>query len=465
MPTPQWSDIVNPTLSENSSVAHDTLRSWDCEHVWHAFTQMQEYKSLLIEEGQGATLVDIDGNHYLDGSASLWCNVHGHRHPRLDQAIIAQLNRVAHTTNLGLSNSTTVKFAKRLIDVAPAGLDKVFFASDGSAAVEAALKLAFQFWHQSETPQPHRTKFIALAEAYHGDTLGAVGVGGVPRFGSLFGPLTFEAIRIASPYARGPSAVTSEDLLQTSLENLENILLQHAGQIVAMIVEPLVQAAAGMLVHPFGFLRGVRERTLRHNVLLIADEVAVGFGRTGTLFACEQEQVSPDFLCLGKGITAGYLPMSATLTTQAIWNAFLGEHAERRTFFHGHTYGGNPLAAAVGLESLEIFREERVLEQLPEKIERLRHHLKRLSVLKHVGSVRQCGMMAGIELVADKTVGKHYPWEEKLGMRACLAARKHGALLRPLGDVVVLLPPLCITLDEIDRLANAAEAGIDEATR
>ncbi|MDO7679067.1 MAG: aminotransferase class III-fold pyridoxal phosphate-dependent enzyme, partial [Pirellulales bacterium] len=246
MPTPQWSDIVNPILSENSSVAHDTLRSWDCEHVWHAFTQMQEYESLLIEEGQGATLVDIDGNHYLDGSASLWCNVHGHRHPRLDQAIIAQLNRVAHTTNLGLSNSTTVKFAKRLIDVAPAGLDKVFFASDGSAAVEAALKLAFQFWHQSETPQTNRTKFIALAEAYHGDTLGAVGVGGVPRFGSLFGPLTFEAIRIASPYARGPSAVSSEDLLQTSLENLENILLQHAGQIVAMIVEPLVQAAAGM---------------------------------------------------------------------------------------------------------------------------------------------------------------------------------------------------------------------------
>jgi len=449
-------------------VENNDLAAWDAGHVWHAFTQMQEYDPLLIERGQGATLYDTDGNRYIDGSSSLWCNVHGHCHPRLNQALIDQLGRVAHTTNLGLSNPTTTRFAKRLIEAAPAGLERVFFSSDGSSAIEAALKLAFQFWRQCGDPQPSRTKFIAIEEAYHGDTLGATGVGGVPRFGSLFASLTFEAIRIPTPFVRRPlegSPRQAEASQNTSLEHLENILKRQSHEIAAMIMEPLVQAAAGMLVHPPGFLRAVRKLTAQYDVLLIADEVAVGFGRTGTLFACEQEQVSPDFLCLAKGITGGYLPMAATLTTPRVWNAFLGSHAERRTFFHGHTYGGNPLAAAVGLESLTLFDDECVLENLPPKITRLRDHIARIATIEHVGDVRQCGMMVGIELVADKARGRGYPWEEKRGMRACVAARKHGALLRPLGDVVVLMPPLCITLDEIDCLAAAAEAGIREATQ
>jgi adenosylmethionine-8-amino-7-oxononanoate aminotransferase len=371
---------------------------------------------------------------------------------------------VAHTTNLGLSNPTTVEFASRLVEVAPAGLEKVFFSGDGSSAIEAALKIAFQYWRQAERPEPDRTRFIAIGEAYHGDTLGAIGVGGVDRFTSLFAPLTFSAIRLPSPGGPCPATGRPAPSLAESLAALERLLDEHQGTIAALVMEPIVQMAAGIYVHPPGFLRGVRELTARHGVLLILDEVATGFGRTGTLFACEQEQVAPDFLCLAKGLTAGYLPMAATLTTERIWDAFLGPHGDRRTFFHGHTYGGNPLAAAVGLASLDLFREERVLESLPPKIARLREHAERLGRLDHVGAVRQCGLVAGLELVADKATGRGYPWQEKRGTRACLTARSHGALLRQLGDVVVIMPPLCVTLEEIDALAAAAEAGIHAAT-
>jgi adenosylmethionine-8-amino-7-oxononanoate aminotransferase len=444
--------------------ATDRLAAWDRDHVWHAFTQMQEYEPLLIESGQGAWLVDTAGNRYLDGSASMWCNVHGHRHPRLDAALAAQTARVAHTTNLGLSNPTTIEFARRLVEVAPPGLEKVFFSGDGSSAIEAALKMAFQFWLQAAPAQPRRTRFVAIGEAYHGDTLGAIGVGGVDRFTAMFAPLTFAAIRLPSPGGPDPASGRPAPTLGAALAAVQRALAEHRGEIAALIMEPLVQMAAGIYVHPPGFLRGVRELTARHDVLLILDEVATGFGRTGTMFACEQEGVTPDLLCLAKGLTAGYLPMAATLATDRVWNAFLGDHADRRTFFHGHTYGGNPLAAAVGLASLDVFRDERVLESLPPKIARLREHAERLGRLEHVGAVRQCGLVAGLELVADKAAGRPYPWQEKRGTRACLAARSHGALLRQLGDVVVIMPPLCVTLDEIDRLAAAAEAGIHAAT-
>ncbi|MFM8735915.1 MAG: adenosylmethionine--8-amino-7-oxononanoate transaminase [Pirellulales bacterium] len=439
-------------------------RHWDRHHVWHAFTQMRDYEPLLIESGQGAWLVDTEGRRYLDGSASMWCNVHGHRHPRLDAALAAQLGKVAHTTNLGLSNPTTVEFARRLVELAPAGLEKVFFSGDGSSAVEAALKMAFQYWLQTSPPKPARTRFVAIGEAYHGDTLGAIGVGGVDRFTAMFQPLTFEAIRVPSPGGPCPATGRPAPSLGEALAAVEQVLAGHAGRVAAVIMEPLVQMAAGIYVHPPGFLRGVADLCRRHDVLLILDEVATGFGRTGTLFACEQERVSPDFLCLAKGLTAGYLPMAATLTTARVWDAFLGTHAERRTFFHGHTYGGNPLAAAVGLASLDVFRDDRVLEALPAKIERLRRQVARLAELDHVGAVRQCGLVAGLDLVADKASGRTYPWQEQRGTRACLAARRHGALLRQLGDTVVLMPPLSVSPDEIDLLAAAAEAGIREAT-
>lgn len=451
-------------MSERRDPTTDDLARWDRDHVWHAFTQMEEYEPLLIESGQGAWLVDTAGNRYLDGSASMWCNVHGHRHPRLDAALRDQLGKVAHTTNLGLSNPTTVALARRLVEVTPPGLEKVFFTGDGSSAIEAALKMAFQFWRQAEPPQTIRTRFVSIGEAYHGDTLGAIGVGGVDRFTAMFGPLTFEALRIPSPGGPCPHTGRPAPTLDESLATLERLLTEHRGTVAAVIMEPLVQAAGGILVHPPGFLHGVRELTTRHDVLLVLDEVAVGFGRTGTMFACERERVVPDILCLAKGLTAGYLPMAATLTTTRVWNAFLGAHADRRTFFHGHTYGGNPLAAALALESLAIFREERVLDSLPPKIARLQERVADLARLDHVGGVRQCGLIAGIDLVADKASLRPYPWQQQRGTRACLAARPYGALLRQLGDTVVIMPPLCITTDEIDLLAAAAAAGIHVAT-
>jgi adenosylmethionine-8-amino-7-oxononanoate aminotransferase len=458
-------DAVSADSPGSPAPAAKGLAHYDKHHVWHAFTQMQEYDPLLIEGGEGCWLIDTEGRRYLDGSASMWCNVHGHRHPRLDAAVTAQLGKVAHTTNLGLSNPTTVEFARRLVEIMPAGLTRIFFSDDGSTAIEAALKIAFQFWLQADRQQPQqRTKFVAIGDAYHGDTLGAIGVGGVDRFTALFMPLTFEAIRVPSP--SGPDHATGRPApsCAETLAHLERVFIEHAGDIAAMVMEPLVQAAGGILVHPAGYLRGVRELTKKHDILLILDEVATGFGRTGTMFACQQEQVSPDILCLAKGLTAGYLPMAATVTTDRIWEAFLGTHAERRTFFHGHTYGGNPLAAAVGLESLNVFRDERLLEQLPAKIDRLREHAERIATLDHVGDVRQCGLTVGFDLVADKDSRKPFPWQEQRGMRACLAARRHGALLRPLGDVVVIMPPLSITLDELDQLAFATEHGIRAAT-
>ena len=441
-----------------------TIADWDRRHVWHAFTQMQEYEPLLIERGEGCWLIDTEGRRYLDGSASMWCNVHGHRHPRLDAALTGQLAKVAHTTNLGLSNPTTVEFARRLVEIAPPGLEKVFFSGDGSSAIEAALKMAFQFWRQTSPHQPDRTTFIAIGEAYHGDTLGAIGVGGVDRFTAMFAPLTFDAIRLPSPGGPCPRTGRPPPSLDESLAALDRLLAEHAGTVAAVIMEPLVQMAAGIYVHPPGFLRGVRDLTAKHDVLLILDEVATGFGRTGTMFACEQEHVAPDFLCLAKGLTAGYLPMAATLTTARVWDAFLGSHAEQRAFFHGHTYGGNPLAAAAGIASLDIFRDERVLDSLPPKIVHLRQFVGRLASHDHVGAVRQCGLVAGIELVANKATGAPYPWQEKRGTQACLAARKHGAILRQLGDVVVIMPPLSITIDELDQLASATERGIQDAT-
>lgn len=438
------------------------LLAWDRHHVWHAFTQMQEYEPLLIERGAGAWLIDVDGNRYLDGSASMWCNVHGHRHPRLDAALTAQMAKVAHTTNLGLSNPVTVEFARRLAEVAPPGLDRIFFSDDGSTAIEAALKMAFQFWRQTSPARPEKARFIAIDEAYHGDTLGAVGVGGVDRFTAMFAPLTFEPIRLPPPGLPGRSGRPAS--AAEALWHLEAVLTTHGHEIAAIVLEPLVQMAGGILVHPPGYLRGVRDLTRAHGVLLILDEVATGFGRTGTLFACEQEDVVPDFLCLAKGLTAGYLPMAATLTHGCIWDAFLGSHAEQRAFYHGHTYGGNPLAAAVGLASLEIFREENVLAALQPKIARLAEHAAHFGGLDHVGGVRQCGFVLGLDLVADKATGRRYPWQEQRGRRACEAARSQAAILRPLGDTVVIMPPLCITESELDQLAGACEVGIRAAT-
>ncbi len=446
--------------------SRDQLETWDRTLVWHAFTQMAEYEPLIIDRADGCVLFDVDGKDYLDGVSSLWCNVHGHRHPKLDAAIRQQLDRVAHVTSLGCSNPTTIKLARRLVDLAPPGLGHVFFSDDGATAVEVAVKMAFQYWQQRHDPRPQKTCYVALGDAYHGDTLGSVSISGVERFHAMFRPLLFETLRVPAPDPyRTPPGVTPENLLQHHLARAESVLAEHHRRIAALVIEPLVQAAAGMIVHPPGYLRGVRELTQKYDVLLIADEVAVGMGRTGRMFACEHEDVTPDLLCLAKGLTGGYLPMAATLTTGEIFNAFLGEYAEGKTFFHGHTYGGNPLGAAVALATLDVFDEQRTLEKLQPKIARLSEHLARIAELSHVGHVRQCGLIAGIELVRDKATKEPYPWSEKRGIQVCDYARKEGVLLRPLGNVIVIMPPLAITLPQLDRIAAAVERGIDAATQ
>jgi len=447
-------------------VDRDDLRQWDREIVWHAFTQMAEYEPLIIESAEGCTLIDIDGRRYLDGVSSLWCNVHGHRHPRLDAALRAQLDKVAHTTSLGLSNPTTIKLAKRLVDLAPTGLQHVFFGGDGASSVEIALKMAFQYWRQRSPTCPQKTKYVAFAEAYHGDTLGSTSVGGVARFHEMFRPLLFDTLRLPVPDSyRLPPGVSGPDACGHYLELVERMLAEHRHEIAALVIEPLVQCAAGMIMHPRGFLRGVRELTQRFGVLMIADEVAVGFGRTGMLFACEQENVTPDFLCLGKGITGGYLALSATLTTHEVWQAFLGTYGESKTFFHGHTYGGNPLACAVALATLDVFDEEATLQKLPAKAARLAAHLQRIAVQPHVGDVRQRGLIAGVELVRDRVTREPFPWVERRGQRACDHARHLGVWLRPLGNVVVIMPPLSVRDDELDQICAAVDAGLSAAVR
>jgi adenosylmethionine-8-amino-7-oxononanoate aminotransferase len=444
----------------------EELNAWDRTLVWHPFTQMAEYEPLVIERASGCVLTDIDGRQYIDGVSSLWCNIHGHRHPRLDAAVREQLDRVAHVTLLGCSNPTTIKLARRLVDLAPPGLEHVFFSDDGATAVEVAVKMAFQYWQQRDDPRPEKTCYLALGEAYHGDTLGAVSVGGVERFHAMFRPLLFTTLRLPAPDPyRTPAGVTPENLLEHHLNRAEQVLAEHHRRIAALVIEPLVQAAAGMIVHPPGYLKGVRELSRRYDVLLIADEVAVGMGRTGRMFACEHEDVTPDLLCLAKGLTGGYLPLAATLTTDEIWRAFLGTYAQSKTFFHGHTYGGNPLGAAVALATLDVFEEEQTLARLPEKITRLAGHLERIAKLAHVGHVRQCGLIAGIELVRDQATKEPYPWAEQRGLRVCDYARSEGVLLRPLGNVIVIMPPLVITLGQLDQIAEAVERGIGVATK
>jgi adenosylmethionine-8-amino-7-oxononanoate aminotransferase len=440
------------------------LKRWDKEHVWHPFTQMADYEPLLIERAEGCTLIDVDGRRYIDGVSSLWCNVHGHRHPQIDAAIRRQLDQVAHVTLLGMAHPTTVKLARRLVEIAPRGLNHVFFSDDGATAVEVALKMAFQYWRQRPNPEPQRTKYLAWDNSYHGDTLGSVSVGGVARFHEMFKPLLFDVVRLPAPdMYRLPEGVSRESACDFYLAHLASGLDEHGESLAAVVIEPLVQAAAGIVTHPPGFLRGVRELTARQGVLLIADEVAVGMGRTGKMFACEHEGVTPDFLCLAKGLTGGYLPLAATLTTDEIYRAFLGPYEASKTFFHGHTYGGNPLGAAAALATLEIFDEERTLEATRPKIARLSEHLARISDQPHVGDVRQCGLMAGIELVKDRNTKEPFPWAEKRGIRVCQHALSEGVWLRPLGNVVVILPPLAISLEELDRICTAVERGIAAA--
>ncbi len=435
---------------------------WDRHHVWHPFTQMQDYEPLLIESADGCVLTDVHGNQLIDGVSSVWCNVHGHRHPKINAAICEQLDKVAHVTSLGMSNPTVVKLARRLAEITPAGLEHSFFSGDGASSIEVGLKMAFQYWRQCEQPEPEKDTYIALNSAYHGDTLGSVSVGGVARFHEMFEPLLFNVLRVENPDTyRLPDGVSPDKATQYFLEKLEATLAAHHQRVAAMIVEPLVQGAAGLVMQPAGYLKGVRELTRKYNVLLIVDEVAVGFGRTGTMFACEQEDVSPDILCLAKGITGGYLAMSATIATTEIWNAFLGDGL--KTLYHGHTYAGNPLAAAAALASLDIFADENTLENVAQQSQFLGEQLRsRLADHPLVGDIRQRGLIAGIELVADRKQKTRLDPKLGTGAKVCQKAREKGVWLRPLRDTLVVMPPLCITQQQIELIVTAIEYGLSQ---
>jgi adenosylmethionine-8-amino-7-oxononanoate aminotransferase len=445
------------------SYDYDTLVRWDREHLWHPFTQMQgfvEEELLIIARGDGPYLYDLQGRRYLDGVSSLWCNVHGHRRPELDRALVAQLENVAHSTLLGLAHPPAIVLARRLAAIAPRGLTRVFFSDDGSTAVEAALKMAYQYWQLQGRREKRR--FLKVKEGYHGDTLGAVSVGAIDLFHETYRPLLFETLTAPAPYCY--RCQDREDCREQCLAELVRLVEQHHGELAAVILEPVMQGAAGMIPQPPGYLARVREVTRQHDVLLICDEVATGFGRTGKMFACEHEGVRPDLLCLAKGITGGYLPLSATLATDEVYQAFLGEFQEFKTLFHGHTFTGNPLAAAVSLASLEVFEKDRVLENLAAKIELLEARLYEMASHPHVGDVRQRGFMVGIELVADKQTREPFPVAKRTGHRVILEARKLGAILRPLGDVLVLMPPLCVTTEELESLCRITSEAIQRGT-
>ena len=446
----------------------DELRALDKAHLWHPFTAQKDWAEsdpIVIERGEGVYLFDTDGNRYLDLVGSLWCNVHGHRHPTIDRAIREQLERIAHCTMLGLTHPPAVELGRRLAELAPPGLTRVFYSDDGATAVEVALKMAFQYWRQKPDPEPRRSKFVALGAAYHGDTLGDVSIGGVDRFHAMFSPLLFPALRIPSPYCyRCPLGLEEATCGLACADELDTLLAAHPGEIAAVVVEPLVQGAAGIIVQPEGYLRRLREITHAHGTLLIADEVAVGFGKTGAMFACERVGLVPDFLCLAKGITGGYLPLAATLTNDTIYAAFFATAAEDKTFQHGHTYGGNPLGAAAALACLDVFRDERTIERLQPKIARLGARLREIASLSHVGDVRHHGLMAGVELVADKGSKASYPWARQVGNRVCRLARERGLFVRPIGDVIIIMPPLVVTEAQIDDALNIVLTCIREVT-
>ena len=440
------------------------LIAWDRQYLWHPFTQMRDWlaeEPVIIERGEGNYLIDTDGNRYLDGVSSLWCNVHGHRKRELDEALAAQTARIAHSTMLGLSNVPATVLAKRLVELAPPGLTRVFYSDAGATAVEIALKIALQYWQLRGESQ--RTRFLALTEAYHGDTLGAVGVGYSETFHRFFRPVITPALRIDPPHVfRWQQHQSPARALELAIADAERVFAAHGHELAALIVEPLMQGAAGMWAQPLGYLPVLRDLARRHGTLLICDEVATGFGRTGRLFAVEHEGIAPDLLCLGKGITGGYLPLAATLASESVFEAFLAPYERFAAFFHGHTYTGNPLACAVAIANLDVFAAERVVDHVTERASQLADLLAAATgQLTCVGDVRQWGLMVGIELVRDPETRAPFDPSLRIGHRVIQAARLRGVMLRPLGNVLILMPPLSITAAELETLVRVTVESIE----
>ncbi len=458
--------MTAPTSDAERLARTARLAAADHRHLWHPFTQMQDWLQedpVIIDRGEGVELIDTLGRRYLDGVSSLWCNVHGHRVPELDEALRAQLDRIAHSTLLGLASTASIECAEELVRHVPPALTRVFYSDAGATAVEIAIKLAYQ--HFQLRGDAARSQFVSITGGYHGDTIGSVSVGGIDLFHRIFKPLLFDVHHAPQPYCyRCPLGKALPGCAMACAGEVEAIFTAHPGAIAALVIEPIMQGADGMIAQPPGYLRRMREICDRHGALLICDEVATGWGRTGTTFAVEQENVVPDIMTMAKGLTGGYLPLAATLTTETIFESFLGPFEARRTFFHGHTYAGNPLACAVATASMRLLRERGIIAGLPDKVEALRAALAPLAAHPHVGEIRQRGLMVGIELVRDRTDRTEYEYERRVGHQVCLEARRQGVMLRPLGNVVVLMPPLAMTVAQLEQLVAAARSGIEAVT-
>jgi adenosylmethionine---8-amino-7-oxononanoate aminotransferase len=429
---------------------------------------MQEWeqeKPIIIERGKGAYLIDSKGKKYLDGTSSIWVNLHGHRQPVLDRAIKQQLEKIAHSSLFGVSNPPAIQLARALIGIAPKGLSRVFYSDNGSTAVEIALKMAVQYWQQRRHTIGLKNTFLHLKLAYHGDTVGAVSVGNIELFHSRFKSLLFPTVEADPPYCyRCPLKLTYPSCRMACLDPIERIFKERHRELAGFIIEPLVQAAAGMLTSPPGYLKRIRELCTEYNVLLIADEVATGFGRTGKMFACQHEGVTPDLMAISKGLTGGYMPLAATLTTDEIYQAFLGKYEDFKTFFHGHSYTGNPLGCAVALANIQVFKKDKTLSRLQPKILTMARLLRSLWHLPHVGDIRQRGFMAAVELVENTQTRKAYPLEARIGHKVAMEARSRGLLLRPIGNVILLMPPLSTSLFELGRMVQILQASIKAVT-
>lgn len=456
------------SMTDEMEPSAEELVNLDKEFVWHPFTQMTDWLKddpLIVASGEGRHLIDINGKRYLDGVSSLWVTVHGHRQPDIDRAIIDQLSRIGHSTFLGLSNVPAVKLAGELVGLCPDGLRKVFYSDNGSTAVEVALKMAFQYWAQRREPDLRKKRFMTFKNAYHGDTIGSVSVGGMDLFHKTYRPLLFDSVKVNSPYCyRCHLKKEYPGCSMACLAEVEETLERHHGELAALVMEPLVQGAAGMLVFPRGYSRKVSDLAAKYGVLVIADEVASGFGRSGKMFACQVEGITPDLMTVAKGITGGYLPLAATVTTREVFDAFCGPYEADRTFFHGHTYTANPLACAAALANMEVMRRDDTLGQLQDKIAFLSQQLKQFRNLRHVGDVRQLGFMVGIELVKDRETKEEYPRASKTGIRVIKEARKRGLIIRPLGDVIVLMPPLGTTRSELGEVLDITYQSIKFVT-
>jgi adenosylmethionine-8-amino-7-oxononanoate aminotransferase len=438
----------------------------DLAHVWHPCTQMKDHESLPpipIRRGQGAWLEDYAGQRYLDAVSSWWVNLFGHANARINAAVREQLERLEQVILAGFTHEPVIALSEALCAIAPPGLTRCFYADNGSSAVEVAVKMSFHYWRN--VGESGRRRFITLSNSYHGETLGALAVGNVELYKEIYRPLLMDVITVPSPdcYARPPGASWAEHS-RAQFAHMEAALARHAHESCAVIVEPLVQCAAGMRMYDPLYLTLLREACDRHRVHLIADEIAVGFGRTGTMFACEQAGITPDFMCLSKGLTAGYLPLSSVMTTDTVYQAFYDEYTKLNAFLHSHSFTGNPLACAAALASLAIFRDDAVLARNRALAAHLAERAAALGDHPHVAEVRQRGMIAAVEFVRDKGSREPYPWQERRGLTVYRHALARGVLLRPIGNVVYFMPPYVVTPEEIDLMVEVAREGIEQAT-